>query len=125
MVQAMDFSRLAIAMIKSDIVEIVRSKAGIRRARSAAAVDAVLEGMRAALARHDRVELRGFGVFEVRRRRRGVTRDMKTGKMIPTLPGCAIRFRPGRRLRSISCDSTTKVVTIREVIAELAGERRR
>jgi integration host factor subunit beta len=42
-------------------------------------VDTMLEAIIAALARGDRVELRGFGVFSVRRRRARIARNPRSG----------------------------------------------
>ena len=50
-----------------------------RAPRRATAVETVIESMRSALGAGDRIELRGFGVFQVKRRKRGISRNPQTG----------------------------------------------
>jgi nucleoid DNA-binding protein len=86
-------------MIRTDIVNQLVERASIPRAKAFVTVDAALEALKQALAAGDRIELRGFGVFEVKRRKYGVGRNPKTGVQVPILPGNSIRFRLGKRLR--------------------------
>ena len=46
----------------------------------------------------ERIELRGFGVFVVKPRKRGVGRNPRTGKEVPIPAGKTIRFKPGKEL---------------------------
>jgi len=50
---------------------------------------------------HDRIELRGFGVFNVRPRKTGIGRNPRTGAEVSIPPGKAVRFKPGKELQSI------------------------
>ena len=86
-------------MIKADIVDRVVDLAQIPRAKAATAVETVIEAMRSALGAGDRIELRGFGVFQVKRRKRGIGRNPKTGVEVSIPPGNTIRFKPGKDLR--------------------------
>ena len=52
--------------------------------------------------RGDRIELRGFGVFQVKPRKRGIGRNPRTGKEVRIPPGRTIRFKPGKELQNIS-----------------------
>ena len=72
-------------MIKLDLINEVVTKTGITKTKAELAVETVFESMKQALAKGERIELRGFGVFNVRPR--------KTGK--------AVRFKPGKELQSI------------------------
>ena len=67
----------------------------------AQAVDTVIEGLRNALARGQRIELRGFGVFQVKQRKKGIGRNPKTGVEVKIPPGNTIRFKPGKELRNL------------------------
>ena len=62
-------------MIKADIVNKVAEISQISRVKAAQAVDTVIEGLRNALARGQRIELRGFGVFQVKQRKKGIGRN--------------------------------------------------
>lgn len=85
-------------MIKQDIVHHVVEQTGISRVKAEAAVDTVFDQMKKALASHDRIELRGFGVFSVRPRKTGIGRNPRTGAEVAITPGRAVRFKPGKEL---------------------------
>jgi DNA-binding protein HU-beta len=89
------------AMIKADIVNKVAEVSEISRVKAAQAVDTVIEGLRSALARGQRIELRGFGVFQVKQRKKGIGRNPKTGVEVKIPPGNTIRFKPGKELRNL------------------------
>ena len=61
-----------------------------------------VHGVKEALLRGDRIELRGFGVFQVKDRKRGIGRNPKTGHEVEIPPGKTIRFKPGKALRNMS-----------------------
>jgi len=86
-------------MIKSDLVERVMEATGLSKPQAAEAVNALFEGMKEALLRGDRIELRGFGVFQVKNRKRGVGRNPKTGAKVQVPPKRIPYFKPGKHLR--------------------------
>jgi len=88
-------------VIKLDIINQVVSKTGITKTKSEQAVEIVFDTMKKALARGDRIELRGFGVFNVRPRKTGIGRNPRTGAEVNIPPGKAVRFKPGKELQSI------------------------
>jgi DNA-binding protein HU-beta len=61
-------------MIKVDIVNEVSRVADITKVKAEVAVDAVFDAMRVSMQRGDRIELRGFGVFQVKPRKRAGNR---------------------------------------------------
>jgi DNA-binding protein HU-beta len=83
-------------VIKLDIINEVVNRTGITKTKAELAVETVFESMKKALSTGDRIELRGFGVFNVRPRKTGIGRNPRT---IP--PGKAVRFKPGKELQSI------------------------
>ncbi len=62
-------------MVKADLVEVVAREAGITKVHAEVAVDSIIAALKGALARGERIELRGFGVFEVKPRKRGIGRE--------------------------------------------------
>ena len=54
--------------------------------------------MKNSLSSGDRIELRGFGVFNVKPRKTGVGRNPRTGAEVSIAPGKAVRFKPGKEL---------------------------
>jgi len=88
-------------MIKADIVNRVAELSNIPRNKAVQAVDTILEAMKAALCDGKRIELRGFGVFQVRDRKKGVGRNPKTGVEVAITPGRTVRFKPGKDLKNL------------------------
>ena len=85
-------------MIKQDIIQQVVERTGLPRSKAEAAVDAIFDGLKQALASGERIELRGFGVFNVRPRKTGIGRNPRTGTEVTITPGRAVRFKPGKEL---------------------------
>lgn len=88
-------------MIKSDIVDRVAEITDVPRVKAAQAVDVIIEAMKDALCSGKRIELRGFGVFQVRDRKKGVGRNPKTGVEVAISPGKTVRFKPGKDLKNL------------------------
>ena len=87
-------------MIKLDIVNRVADRTGVPKMKAEQAVDALFHSMKEALARGERIELRGFGVFVVKPRKRGVGRNPRTGEEVAIPAGKTIRFKPGKELQA-------------------------
>ena len=85
-------------MIKQDIIQQVIERTGLPRVKAEAAVDTIFESLKRALAAGERIELRGFGVFNVRPRKTGIGRNPRTGTEVTISPGRAVRFKPGKEL---------------------------
>ncbi len=88
-------------MIKADIINHVAEDASITKVKAVEAVEAVFEAMKAAMRRGERIELRGFGIFQVKPRKKGVGRNPSTGQEVRIPPGKTIRFKPGKNLRNL------------------------
>ena len=88
-------------MIKLDIVNQVVNRTGITKTKAEVAVETVFDAMKKALERGDRIELRGFGVFNVKPRKTGIGRNPRTGAEVNIPPGKAVRFKPGKELQSL------------------------
>jgi DNA-binding protein HU-beta len=88
-------------MIKVDLVNRVAETSDVSRVKAALAVDTIFAAMKSALSKGKRIELRGFGVFQVRDRKRGIGRNPKTGVEVAIAPGKTVRFKPGKGLRNL------------------------
>ena len=86
-------------MIKLDIINRVAERTGVPKMKAEQAVDALFHSMKEALTRGERIELRGFGVFVVKPRKRGVGRNPRTGEEVAIPSGKTIRFKPGKELQ--------------------------
>lgn len=89
-------------MIKLDIVNELAERTGVPKQKAEQVVDSLFNAMKDALAQGRRIELRGFGVFIVKPRKRGVGRNPRTGEEVPIPSGKTIRFKPGKELSSKS-----------------------
>ncbi len=89
-------------MTKKELIEKIYrefSQSGPRsftRAKAEAAVGAIFEDITEALARGDRVELRGFGTFSVRQYDARVGRDPRNGEAVAVPETHHVYFRPGK-----------------------------
>jgi DNA-binding protein HU-beta len=88
-------------LIKLDIINEVVNKTGITKTKAEMAVETVFESMKRALAQGERIELRGFGIFNVRPRKTGIGRNPRTGAEVAIPPGKAVRFKPGKELQTL------------------------
>ena len=88
-------------MIKADIINQLAQAGEITKVKASVAVDALLETLKESMRAGDRIELRGFGVFQVKARKTGTGRNPRTGREVAIAPGKSIRFKPGKHLRNI------------------------
>ena len=88
-------------MIKLDIVNEVVNRTGVTKTKAEVAVETVFDAMKKSLERCERIELRGFGVFNVKPRKTGIGRNPRTGAEVTIRPGRAVRFKPGKELQSM------------------------
>ncbi len=86
-------------MNKSELVDRVAEKAGMSKKDSEAAVKAVLESITDGLVKGDKVQLVGFGTFEVRSRKEREGRNPATGEKIKIKALKVPAFKPGKALK--------------------------
>lgn len=86
-------------MNKKDLVAVVSEAAGVSKKDTEAVVKATFEAIEAALVKGDKVQLIGFGTFEVRKRdaRTGINPQTKQTVKIPASKAPA--FKAGRALK--------------------------
>ncbi len=85
-------------MIKVDIADAIARKAEIPRVTALKAVEVVLESMIQSLVNGDRIEIRGFGVFEKVLRKKSVGRDIQKGTTIEVPASNTIKYKPGSEI---------------------------
>ncbi|MBI2342029.1 MAG: integration host factor subunit beta [Deltaproteobacteria bacterium] len=87
-------------MNKSDLVEAVAQKLANLSARDVEAiVNIIFDSMTEALAKDDRIEIRGFGSFEVRTRKARRGRNPKTGESVDLSVRKVPFFKVGKELK--------------------------
>ena len=86
-------------MNKADLIEVVAEAADLSKASATRAVEAMLDGITAALKKDDTVSLVGFGTFTVRSRAARSGRNPQTGETIEIKASRAPGFKPGKALK--------------------------
>jgi len=85
---------------KAELIAEVAKATGLNKKESAAAVGAVFGAIEAALERKEKVQLVGFGTFEVRERAAREGRNPQDPKKVIKIPAKTIPvFRPGKALK--------------------------
>ena len=87
-------------MNKTELIAAVAEKAGLSKKDSDKAVNAVLDSIIEAVASEEKVQLVGFGTFEVRNRSERKGRDPRTNSPI-TIPASKVpAFKVGKAFKS-------------------------
>ena len=86
-------------MNKAELIAAVAEKAGLSKKDSEAAVNAALDAITAALQEGDKVQLVGFGSFEVKKRAARVGRNPKTKESIEIPASVVPVFKAGKALK--------------------------
>lgn len=86
-------------LTKSDLIDRVAEKSGLTKKDAGRAVDAVFESVTEALSGGDRVQIVGFGTFEVRERAARRGRNPQTGQEIQIAARKVPAFKAGKALK--------------------------
>ncbi len=86
-------------MNKADLVAKIASKAGMTKKDAEKAVNAFVASVQEALVKKDKVQLIGFGTFEVKERAARTGRNPQTGAPIKIAASKAPVFRVGKALK--------------------------
>jgi nucleoid DNA-binding protein len=81
---------------KRKIIETIAEQLGITQLQARQIVQKTLGSIVNTLVADDRVELRNFGVFEVKRRKPRTARNPYTGGKVVVPEKCCVTFKPGR-----------------------------
>lgn len=88
-------------MTKAELVDQVSRVSELTRKHSEVIVEAVFGSIIDALQRDDKIELRGFGSFRIRRRLGRKGRNPKTGARVLVPAKRVPHFKPGKELREL------------------------
>ena len=84
---------------KSELINSVAESAGLTKKDATSAVEAVFETIQTTLGKGDRVQVIGFGTFEVRERAARKGRNPQTGKEIDIAASKVPAFKAGKALK--------------------------
>jgi integration host factor subunit beta len=88
-------------MTKADLVEEVVRVSSVSKKHAEIIVNTVFSSIIEALQADDKIELRGFGSFRVRRRRSRQGRNPKTGDRVEVPEKRIPYFKPGKELKDL------------------------
>lgn len=86
-------------MNKADLVGKVAEKAGLTKKDAEKAINAFVASVQEALVKKDKVQLIGFGTFEVKERAARTGRNPQTGETIKIAASKAPVFKVGKALK--------------------------
>jgi nucleoid DNA-binding protein len=85
-------------MTKADMVNQIAAKTGVEQEKVKQIVQMVFDGIIDVLVAEGRLELRNFGIFEVRQRKARLARNPKTGAAVNVPSHKAVKFHAGKEM---------------------------
>ncbi|MCY9019947.1 HU family DNA-binding protein [Priestia megaterium] len=87
-------------MNKTELVDAVATQAELSKQDAKKAVEALFETISNTLAKEEKIQLIGFGTFEIRERAARTGRNPQTGEEM-TIPASKVpAFKPGKELKA-------------------------
>ncbi len=86
-------------MNKAELIDLVAERAEISKKDATAAVDAVFDSIKGAVAKGDKVSLSGFGIFEKSDRAARTGRNPQTGDPVNIAATSVPKFRAGAEFK--------------------------
>ena len=84
---------------KAELISVMAEKSGLTKKDSEKALNSFIEAVEEALVKGDKVQLVGFGTFEVRERSARKGRNPQTGEEIDIPAASVPAFKAGKALR--------------------------
>jgi len=88
-------------MTKNELVQYVIERTQMKKKEAVKAVDAVFETMTEAMVKGEKIQLVGFGNFEVRERAARKGRNPQTGEEMQIKASRVPAFKPGKTLKDV------------------------
>ena len=85
-------------MTKKDMAKAIAEEMGLTQSQAREVVQSVFDGITETLLNDGRIELRNFGVFEVKKRRPRKARNPRTGENVSVPAKLVVTFKPGRQV---------------------------
>ena len=85
-------------MTKKEIVKQISDKLGLTQLKTKEIVQFTFDAIVETLLTEKRIELRNFGVFEVKRRKARKARNPRTGEKVDVGPKNVVTFKPGKEM---------------------------
>lgn len=109
---------------KQNIIQAVSERLDLPKPQAAKLVQATFDALTDSLVRDGRVELRNFGIFQIKRREARMGRNPKTGEKVQVAPRSTVTFKPGKEmeLRVRELDGATPQPTQSAVSSQAATD---
>ena len=88
-------------MTKAELVEEVANQSDLTKKDAEVIVQTVLDSITDSLQKGEKIELRGFGSFRLRKREPRKGRNPKTGDKVDVPPKKVPYFKPGKELKEL------------------------
>jgi nucleoid DNA-binding protein len=85
-----------LCVTKNDMARTIADELGLTHGQVKEVIQRVLDGITETLYQEGRIELRNFGVFEVRERKPRKARNPRTGEPVQVPAKLVVSFKPGR-----------------------------
>lgn len=85
-------------MTKKDLAKAIADRLKVNQLLVLEIIQSTFEGIIDTLVREGRLELRNFGVFEVKKREARLARNPRTGQRVQVPPRFVVTFKPGREM---------------------------
>ena len=85
-------------MTKKEIVKQISEQLGLTQLKTKEIVQKTFDAIVETLLQERRIELRNFGVFEVKRRKARKARNPRTGAKVDVEPKNVVTFKPGKEM---------------------------
>src|SRR5262245_44639492 len=85
-------------MTKKEIVKVISERADLTQLKTKEIVQWTFDAIVDTLIQEGRIELRNFGVFEVKRRKARKARNPRTGARVEVEPKNVVTFQPGKEM---------------------------
>ena len=87
-------------MTKKDIVRTIAEQIDLPQLRTKDLVQKTFDALIDALVKEGRIELRNFGVFQIKRREARMARNPRTGEKVPVQAKSVVTFKPGKEMEA-------------------------
>jgi nucleoid DNA-binding protein len=88
-------------MVKADIVRRITESLSMKDKDALFVVDSIVESLKEVIERDQRLEIRDFGVFQVKTRKPRIGRNPKNKVSYPIPPHRVVTFKPGKDLKEL------------------------
>ena len=88
------------AVTKKDIVRTIAEQIELPQLRTKELVQKTFDALIDALVKEGRIELRNFGVFQIKKREARMARNPRTGERVPVQAKSVVTFKPGKEMEA-------------------------